>query len=173
MVDPEDWRLISQLAQEDKGAYVDGLGGTFGRRWAEEIAEHGLEGDPPDTNLVGRARRARLLRYARHCLRSLRIGLTEATRLGLWIARPTGFHVLVFGPDGSGKSTVALMLAERGYGLCGTSWSSYGGGQWGIVISLGLKGPWKVSNRDDTRIVQRPSRTIREMSPRWAPTRPY
>ncbi len=110
MLDLEDWLLISPLAQEDEAAYSNGLAATYGRRCAQEIAKCGLMGVPPDPSLTRRARRVRLLGYARRPARTSAIACVEAARIVRRIARPTGLHMIVVGPDGSGKSTVAQEL---------------------------------------------------------------
>ncbi len=110
MLDPEDWRLISPLAREDEATYLHGLAATYGRRCAQEIAKCGVTGVPPAAGLARRARRGRLLGYARRPTRAAAIAWAEATRIARRIARPTGLHIIVVGPDGSGKSTVAQEL---------------------------------------------------------------
>jgi phosphotransferase family enzyme len=111
--DPSDWKRIVEGAAREPDAYERALSLAFGDRVAGLLAS-GV-GDrwtvPPD-DIMRSAKRVQWLR--RRATPSRLVGSTLGS-VGRWyrrIAQPTGLFVLVAGPDGTGKSTLAEALPE-------------------------------------------------------------
>jgi hypothetical protein len=111
----QDWVELQSLASEEPDAYRRALAQTLGMRAAGLLAPLILQGSPPDTALLRRARRLQQVWRFRTPARVLAAALLEARRVLERIVRPTGLLVLLVGPDGAGKSTLADRLPE----LCG------------------------------------------------------
>jgi hypothetical protein len=108
-----EWARIGRLAGRDPGGYRAALAAVVGDRLSGLLAGPALAGRPPDPALGRRARRRQLLRRYRTPARAL-AGLAVGLRRELErVARPTGLVVVVAGPDGTGKSTLARALPER------------------------------------------------------------
>jgi hypothetical protein len=108
-----EWSRIGRLAAADPDRYRLALAEVVGARLARALAVPALAGRPPDPTLGRLARRRQLLRRYRTPTRAL-AGLTVGLRRELERVRwPTGLLVLVTGPDGSGKSSLADALPER------------------------------------------------------------
>lgn len=110
IADPGEWQRIQALALAGPAAYRTALeailGGRGGRALAEAVLQDGL---PPDRLRSNALRRLGRRRY-RTPLRALLLVSAETARLAGRIARPTGFVVVIVGPDGTGKSTLARAL---------------------------------------------------------------
>jgi hypothetical protein len=108
-----EWARIGRLAGAAPGRYRAALAAVVGDRLATRLAGPALAGRPPDPALARRARRRQLVRRYRTPARAL-AGLAVGLRRELErVARPTGLVVVVAGPDGTGKSTLAGALPER------------------------------------------------------------
>jgi thymidylate kinase len=110
--DTVEWERIAELAREDPEAYGAVLKRIFGHDVGKEIMGLGLSGSVPSLKLWARARkRQQFRRVAGLGQTAILAGLT--VRRGLTrLTRPTGLHVVITGPDGSGKSTVAGALPD-------------------------------------------------------------
>jgi hypothetical protein len=107
-----EWARIGRLAAADPGRYRAALAAVVGDRLAGLLAGPALAGRPPGPALGRRARRRQLLRRYRSPARAL-TGLAVGLRRELErVARPTGLVVVVAGPDGTGKSTLAGALPQ-------------------------------------------------------------
>ena len=108
-----EWRRIGRLAGGDPERYRLALAAVVGRRLAGLLAGPALAGRPPDPAVARLARRRQLLRRYRTPTRAA-TGLAVGLRRQLErVRRPTGLLVVVAGPDGSGKSSLADALPER------------------------------------------------------------
>ena len=107
--EPADWKRIAELGSGAPDAYQRALSWTFGDRVASLLASDHEWVVPPE-EIMERARRIQWLR--RRATPSRLIGSLSASA-GRWYRRltqPTGLFVLVVGPDGSGKSSLADAL---------------------------------------------------------------
>jgi hypothetical protein len=115
--DPEAWRAIGGLAREDPAAFLTSLRGAIGPRLAARVGASALEGQPPSADVWWRARRSLLAQRLRSPAR-LGEALELAARRALdRLTHPTGLVVLVAGPDGSGKTTLAAALSDLCEGM--------------------------------------------------------
>ncbi|MBI4261130.1 MAG: phosphotransferase [Actinobacteria bacterium] len=116
-MDPSEWRRIGLIASRDPGSFRETLRRAMGRRAAEPVASATLVGTPPSEALRRRALRSILARRMTGPVRLARVAALEAARLASRVVRPTGLEVLIVGPDGVGKSTVARRLPRATAGL--------------------------------------------------------
>jgi hypothetical protein len=108
-----EWRRIGRLAADDPDGYRSALAEVVGPRLAGRLAGPALAGRPPEAAVGRRARRRQLLRRYRTPTRAVG-GLAVGLRRELErVTRPTGLLVVVAGPDGSGKSSLADALPGR------------------------------------------------------------
>ena len=108
-----EWARIGRLAGADPDNYRSALDAVVGSRLAGLLAGPALQGRPPDPALWRRARWLQFARRYRTPARAL-TGLAVGARRELErVTRPTGLFLLVAGPDGSGKSSLADALPER------------------------------------------------------------
>lgn len=114
MPDPDEWARIGELAQKDPGAFDVALRTVCGDRIAALLSPHALSGSPPPTGVAARANALRYVRRFGSPARVARAFSVAARRYVDRIGHPTGLTVMIVGPDGSGKSS----LAERIPGLC-------------------------------------------------------
>jgi hypothetical protein len=108
-----EWRRIGRLAGRDPDRYRAALAEVVGRGLAGRLAGPALAGRPPGAAVGRRARRRQLLRRYRTPARAadgLAVGLRRELERVRW---PTGLLVVVAGPDGSGKSSLADALPGR------------------------------------------------------------
>jgi Phosphotransferase enzyme family len=115
--DEAEWAHIAALAREDPQDYRTILAGIFGPRVADRLTTAGLEGSVPHRDSWRDADRVRIRRRLQNPLRVARIVMRQLGRLGSRIGRPTGLYVLVVGPDGCGKSSLAAVLPDACAGL--------------------------------------------------------
>lgn len=107
LFDPADWRAASELARADPASFEPALRETFGETVARALGTSVSAGVPPDEATARSARRAQLRRRMRTPARAVRLLGMSAARLWRRVARPTGMYVVLSGPDGTGKSSVA------------------------------------------------------------------
>jgi hypothetical protein len=116
-VDISSWAAVKALARTDPAGYGQALAGLLGRRIAPVVADAVLSGEVPSDEIRRRASRAVLLRRIRTPKRFATLAFRQARRVTTRLLNPTGTTVLVVGPDGVGKSTLAAQLADACTGL--------------------------------------------------------
>jgi len=104
---PNEWGAIRSLASTDPAVYARSLRLTFGRRLARPLAASVLRDAAVPDSLWRRAHRYRRQSLLLRPDRLVHLAFLQAFRVADRIRHPTGFHVVVAGPDGSGKSTLA------------------------------------------------------------------
>jgi hypothetical protein len=111
MREGEDWERIAARAASAPAAYERALSWTFGNSMAGLLAsDRGWVVPPRD--VMTRARRVQWLRRRASPSRLTESFVASAGRWYGRVARPTGLYVLVVGPDGTGKSSLADALPE-------------------------------------------------------------
>ena len=116
-VDPAEWARIRDLASVDRDAFRTGLRSLVGERVAEVLSPLALRGASPDHLATRRVNRQRYLRRFGSPARVARALGVAASRYVDRIGHPAGFTVLIVGPDGSGKSSVAARVIESCGGM--------------------------------------------------------
>lgn len=111
ITDHRDWEYVRSLAEVDREEFSRRLNQIFGDVGAE-LVEAVDRGTAPDPVLRRRARMQILRRRLRNPATAGRVAVRSIARIAGRVARPTGFAVLIVGPDGAGKSTVASRLPE-------------------------------------------------------------
>jgi thymidylate kinase len=107
-----EWRRIRELARADGAGYSAALQDVFGSATAARLIEEVNRGHPPDAVLWREATGALWRRRLRSPGRVLTILVRTASRVVGRLAQPTGLYVVLAGPDGAGKSTLAGDLPE-------------------------------------------------------------
>lgn len=110
----QEWAALGRLANEDAVSYRQALSRIIGRRAAELLHPHVLQGRLADMVVLRRARGLQRMWRFRSPARVLVASLLGARRTFERVTQPTGLLVLLAGPDGAGKST----LADRLPALC-------------------------------------------------------
>lgn len=111
--DEAEWTRIRALAQEDWLGFRSRLQSIAGLRLARLLDEFVREGASRDDRDWRMARRLQTMRRIRTPLRGILVLLLQGRRVLGRIMRPTGWVMLVVGPDGSGKSSLAGSLLRR------------------------------------------------------------
>jgi len=109
---PEEWERIGRLAQQDPEHFRRALYRLIGVPLARILAPAALSGTAPDPGVV---EVSNVLRFARRFGSPARICKTVSLGIGRYaerIAHPAGFTILLVGPDGAGKSTLAQALPD-------------------------------------------------------------
>ena len=109
---PSDWERIAELATADPEAYARALQWPFGPRTSGQLVVRGDGIVPPDRLM----RRARTILWLRRRSTPARLAASFRASAGRWYRRvllPTGLYVVVAGPDGTGKTTLAEALPAR------------------------------------------------------------
>lgn len=111
MRDASEWEHIRSLSEDDPDGMTFVLEAMFGSRTARDLSEAIRRGSPPDPGLWRRARVGLLARRMGGA-RFVSITGRSVVRVFDRVREPTGLHVLIVGPDGAGKSTLAEGLAR-------------------------------------------------------------
>jgi thymidylate kinase len=109
--DAREWEYVRSLAEADREEFSLQLNQIFGDI-AGELAEAVDRATAPEPEVRRRARRQILLRRLGNPATAGRVAVRSIARIADRVARPTGFTVLIVGPDGAGKSTVATRLPD-------------------------------------------------------------
>lgn len=114
--DPGEWERIAALAATDPVTYTSLIREAFGVAAGSSLAARVLAGDTfiEDWDAVRRRQRRHRLRDG---ARAGRIVVGQFLRTSDRLLHPTGFYVLLVGPDGAGKSTLAGKLPGALEGL--------------------------------------------------------
>ena len=111
------WDRIAELAGEKPDRFAEGLALIFGVSRARGIARWVLDGDVLEPARWNGSRAALDRHRFRTPVRAARIALRQSARVIERVVHPTGLYVLVVGPDGAGKSTLAQNLVPATDGL--------------------------------------------------------
>jgi hypothetical protein len=109
-LDPGGWEEIGRIASRDATRFEATLERLAGPAVSSLLAPSALAGMAPDPQVVRRARRLRWIRRFGSSSRAVRAVSLGARRYFERVANPSGLYVLVVGPDGAGKSTLAERL---------------------------------------------------------------
>lgn len=116
-LDADRWRGLPELVRSDVSQTRRILAHVLGPTQAERLLRCVLEGTPPDERTAA---------HVRHRLLTRRFGTPSRAMRALWLGtgrwlgraiQPTGLEILVVGPDGVGKSTVARGILDSGHDL--------------------------------------------------------
>lgn len=112
-----EWERIGRLARGDPFLFQSALEAMAGSKLGEFLHASALQGRPPDKRTWRLARSLQVLRRFATPERALIAMFLGARREVNRIFRPTGLFVVVSGPDGSGKTTLANTLPDLCEGL--------------------------------------------------------
>lgn len=108
----EEWERISTLAQQDPEGYARILQKVVGSRSSPTLAATVLGGRQPGPEMAADVRRERFRRRFGSPGKAV-ASVTSGGRRGLnRFLLPTGCFIVVVGPDGTGKSTLAQALQD-------------------------------------------------------------
>jgi Phosphotransferase enzyme family len=113
----DEWGRIAALAGEDVDAFPAALECVAGTRVARLLASHALAGTPPQSELIRRLNMIRVVRRFSSPVRVAKALACGVYRYAWRVRYPTGLLVVIAGPDGTGKSTLAARLPELSAGL--------------------------------------------------------
>jgi len=113
----QEWSRIGRLAREDVDAFRGTLRRLAGGGFARMIEEFAIAGVSPDRSLLRRAAVQRDLRRFGSSARVTTAFVLGVRRYVERITFPRGLFVLVAGPDGAGKSSLAAKLPELSKGM--------------------------------------------------------
>lgn len=110
-----EWRRISILASQRPSEFITILKDALGNRVGEELAQTVLSNRRPEPDLWRKALRRQRMSRVNTPRKFVRLPIAIIHRWTHRVFHPTGLRVLVVGPDGSGKSTIATgLIAECG-----------------------------------------------------------
>jgi hypothetical protein len=113
----EEWERIRTLAEQDPGGYRRKLREVVGPRLSPLLAEAVLAGRQPAPEIAAEVRRERFNRRfgsPGHLAAALALGGRRRLQR---VLSPTGLYIMVVGPDGTGKSTLARSMPELVEGI--------------------------------------------------------
>jgi hypothetical protein len=111
-LDPTEWARIGKVASRDPVAFAATLERLAGPELASVLSPIAVAGVAPEPAVVRSANRLRWMRRFGSATRTIRALSMGARRYAERIVSPSGLSVLVVGPDGVGKSTLAASLSE-------------------------------------------------------------
>jgi hypothetical protein len=111
--DPHEWRRIGSIAGTDPTAFAALLVRAFGGSFGTELAADVLHGRVPSDAMFRRVRSARLRALAARPLDLAGYLAAGSRRVVDRLTHPSGLYVLLVGPDGVGKSTLAANLLNE------------------------------------------------------------
>jgi thymidylate kinase len=108
----EEWERIRTLAEQDPEGYTRTLREVVGPRLSPLLAEAVLAGRQPAPEIAAKVRRERFKRrFGSPSHLAAAVALGGRRRLQRLLS-PTGLYIMVVGPDGTGKSTLARSMPE-------------------------------------------------------------
>jgi hypothetical protein len=107
-----EWIRIRALASEDWPAFRSALHRLAGEQLGSLLYDLTRDGRSPNGGDLARAHLLQTLRRFRTPGRAAKAVMLQVTRFVDRLANPTGWSVLIVGPDGTGKSTVARSQEE-------------------------------------------------------------
>jgi thymidylate kinase len=107
-----EWARIRSLAAEDWEAFRSVLDAAAGPRLGRLLYEVVRDGGALDNRLWRKARVLQVVRRFRTPSRAAAASFLQARRVLDRLVHPSGWSVLIVGPDGSGKSTLARTLVD-------------------------------------------------------------
>lgn len=110
------WAQVAELAAADPDGFSAKLRESLPRSGGG-LAEGVLEGRRPDASAANKARGELRRRRLGSPDRALRYAGLLSARASDRLFRPTGLYVLIAGPDGTGKSTIAEALIDDPFGF--------------------------------------------------------
>jgi thymidylate kinase len=112
ITDELHWEHVRSLAASNRDRFDHELGEIFGTDVGRGLADAVERGAAPDPALWRRARARAWRRRLRSPGSQARLAKRALGRVVERLMRPTGFTVVIAGPDGTGKSTLAGALPE-------------------------------------------------------------